>query len=99
MKKLNWNKLKDFRCPKCGGTMTTANTGTRAVGCEDEEGCGFYMRYEVFERVVKNLYQTKKGYTPKFGDDMQNLELLNNLDKGVVPPEYDGMVFLEPDEE
>lgn len=99
MKKLVWSRLKNFRCPKCNGSMTTAKTGTRAVGCEDEEGCGFYMRQEVFDRVVKNLYQTKPGYKPKFGDDVENLELLNNLNRGVVPEGYKDMVFLNPDDD
>ncbi len=79
--------------------MTTANTGTRAVGCEDEEVCGFYMRYEIFERVVNSLYMTKPDYKPKFGDDIESLTLLNNLDRGIVPPDYSEMVYLSPDEE
>lgn len=67
--------------------MVTSNFGVRAFGCEDEEFCGFYMRDEVFNRVVKNLHQTKTGYKPKFGDGIQNLELLNNLGVGVIPPD------------
>lgn len=98
MKKIIWTRLKSFKCPKCNGNMITSNTGTRAVGCEDEEGCGFYMRYDVFERIVNNLYQTKPGYKPKFGDDTENLELLNNLNRGVVPKGYEDSVFLEPTE-
>lgn len=98
-KKLTWSRLKNFKCPKCAGTMTTSNTGTRAVGCEDEEGCGFYMQQHVFEKVVNSLYMTKPGYKPKFGDDMKTLELLNNLDRGIVPTGYAEEVFIKPGDE
>lgn len=99
MKKLNWSKLKDFKCPKCGHYMTTLNSGsTRAVGCEDEDNCGFWMSDPVFNRIVKNLYQTKPGYRPKFGDDMENLTLLEELNRGIVPKDYQEHVFLEPEE-
>ncbi len=97
MKKLNWSRLKNFKCPKCGQNLVTSNFGTRAVGCEDEESCGFYMKQEVFDRIVKNLYQTKEWYKPKFGDDGENLELLNNLNRGIVPRDFSDSVFLNPD--
>ena|ERR1035437_1899735 len=98
-KKLKWVRLRNFKCPKCNGDLTTANTGTRAVGCENEEGCGFYMRQEIFDRVVKNLYQAMPNYKPKFGDDIDNLTLLNNLEMGKIPEEYKDDVFLTPDED
>lgn len=93
-KKIVWSRLKDFRCPKCGQYMETTNTGTRAVGCVDEEGCGFWMRYEVFERVVNNLYMAKRDYRPKFGDDTDMLLLIR---ENTIPEGYDEHIMLEPE--
>ena len=99
-KKLLWRRLLNMRCPKCNADLITANTGTRGVGCEDEEGCGFYMRQEVFDRVVQAIYTGKAdaGYRPQFGDDIQALDLLNNLDRGVIPPDFSDSVLMEPDQ-
>jgi hypothetical protein len=41
---------------------------------------------------------TKPDYKPKFGDDIEALELLNNLGRGVVPPDFQEHVFITPDE-
>lgn len=99
IKKLKWNNLKTFKCPKCSCAMIEASAGERGVGCEDELQCGFYMRQAVFERVVNSLYLRKKNYKPKFGDDMQTLDLLNNLDNGVVPEGYENDVLIEPEDD
>ena len=79
-KKIIWSRLKNFKCPKCNSDLEASNTGQRLVGCEDEENCGFYVRKERFEKIVENLYQTGKNYKPKFGNDIENLEFLNNFD-------------------
>ena len=87
-----------MKCPKCGSDLTSSNMGTRGYGCEDDDNCGFYMTSPVFDRVVKNLYQTEKGYKPKFGDDTDNLKLLNSLNNSEVPDEYQDDVFLEAED-
>lgn len=79
--------------------MIQAHSGTRAYGCEDEDTCGFWVRAEVFDRIIGSLYMTKPDWRPKFGDDIQGLELLNNLDRGIVPPDFTDMVFLSPEDE
>lgn len=84
MKKLIWSRLKNFKCPKCNQDLISAQSGERGVGCEYEE-CNFYISQPVFDRVVENLYQTEKGYVPKFGDDMENFELLQNMDRESLP--------------
>lgn len=90
-----------MRCPKCNCDLISANTGTRAIGCEDEEGCGFYMRQEAFNRVVEGLYKgyADAGYKPKFGDDVDTLEFLNNYGRNKVSADFSGdESLLEPDE-
>lgn len=93
-----WSRLKDFRCPKknCRQFLGTANTGTRAVGCEDEEGCGFWMRQEIFDRVVNSLYMAKPGYTPRFGDDPEMVTLIRS---GEIPEGWEREVFLTPSDD
>lgn len=91
-KKIVWSRLKNMRCPKCNTQLISSNFGTRAYGCEDEEGCGFYMRLEAFERVVKALYAgyADKGYKPRFGDDVSTLEFLNNYGRNKESADFSG---------
>lgn len=86
---MNWNKLKSMKCPKCGGNLITNNFGSRLIGCEDEENCGFTITQTRFETLVEDIYKgkNKKGYRPKFGDDLKNLEYLNNFDQNKADEE------------
>jgi hypothetical protein len=100
-KKLKWNNLKEMKCPKCSGPLTTANSGTRGVFCKDDIDCNFFMAQPAFDRVIKSLYSGmgSKGYKLKFGDDMDTLNFLNNYGHNEMSADFSGDDSLLDDEE
>ncbi len=92
MEKMNWNNLKNMKCPKCGYDLITNNTGSvRMIGCEDEEKCDFVIRKDRFDSLIDDIYKgkSKSSYKPQFGDDSKNLEYLNNFDQKEADLEID----------
>lgn len=91
-KKPVWSRLLKMKCPKCNWDLISSNSGTRGIGCLDEEGCGFYMRKEAFDRVVKAMYggMGSKNYKPKFGDDVDVLSFLNNYGHNQESADFSG---------
>jgi len=79
---MNWNNLKNMKCPKCGIELVTNNSGKeRMIGCGNDENCDFRISLTRFNSLVDDLYKGKGkiGYKPQFGDDLENLEKLSNL--------------------
>jgi ssDNA-binding Zn-finger/Zn-ribbon topoisomerase 1 len=87
---MNWKKLLDYKCPKCGDDLITNSSGSRRlIGCENEDLCGFVITKERFDSLVQDIYNKKNGkeYRPQFGDDPKNLEYLNNFDQKISDEE------------
>lgn len=77
---MNWNNLMEGKCPACGQDFISSNFGTRAHGCEDEEGCGFYMLQWQFDAALNGIRAgyLAPNYKPKFGDDPLVLDWFRN---------------------
>jgi len=81
MKKLNWEKLKDNRCPKRKGLLNK-NLFRKTIDCtrirnikDVPTGCDFSISEERFNEVVNSLYRGR--YLPTTEKD--NQADLNNL--------------------
>lgn len=71
---MNWKKLKDNKCPKCG-SFPLISAG-KFYKCQNwMKGCTFMIGTDRFNQVVKNLY-AKPSYRPSEDDNMSEL---NNL--------------------
>lgn len=70
---MKWDRLKNYRCAKCGGFLIEHNA-KRTYNCLKK--CGFSISYEKFNKIVNDEYKPKKYKT--FDD---NLSDLNNLDR------------------
>lgn len=75
---MNWNNLKNNKCPKCKGSLIH---NARAVRCEYNDftansQCDFTCSVRKFNQLVNELYKPK---AKRVMMDDENLEDLNNL--------------------
>jgi hypothetical protein len=70
---MNWNNLKSYKCPKCGGNLCEKNWSLRG-SLHVCTTCDFEIRKEKFNTIVNDKYQPRKCVTFE-----QNLGELNNL--------------------
>lgn len=68
---MNWEALKDFKCPKCGGSLSERET---IHMCRDVD-CKFFISKERFNQIVNERYD-KKQIPEQDPDD--RLSELNN---------------------
>ena len=54
---IQWRRLKDMQCPKCGGTLK--ETTVDGYQCEVPL-CRMYISYDKFRSIINGLYQPKK---------------------------------------
>jgi len=71
---MDWNKLKDNRCPKCWAPLRDDRLSFMHECGRD--GCDFKISNEKFDKIVSDLYKPK---TKRCGTFDQNLSDLNNL--------------------
>lgn len=75
---MNWNKLKENRCPRCSQLLS------KAKGFHECAHCGFSIGHEKFEKVIDNLYKGKSNLI-QVND---NFEALQNLGHKRVMEDY-----------
>lgn len=68
---INWNRLKNFKCPKCNDSLYS-NGGTEMEFECNNKKCGFKISKSKFDSIIVNLYQKKEPLK-------DNQEMLNNL--------------------
>ena len=67
---MNWNRLKDMRCPDCSAVLI-ANKADSFIRCSL---CNFKVREERFNQIMNDMY------TPKVEEvERDNQAELNNL--------------------
>jgi hypothetical protein len=69
---MNWNNLKNNKCPKCNSEMYHRN---HAHVCVSDD-CDFTCSTEKFEEIVDSLYNGTNSYGHSAED---NLSELNNM--------------------
>lgn len=69
---MNWERLKNMKCPQCGKDLTRAVSHT-GYGCFN---CHFTISKEKFDKIVSDLYKPKQKRCSTFEE---NLGELNNL--------------------
>lgn len=69
---MDWNNLKDNKCPKCSYPLTESDSKMHmyCINCTD-----FFIKKEKFDEVVNSLYKPKRKRYNAF----DNMEALNNL--------------------
>ena len=63
MSKLNWNNLKEMKCPECSNKLRDGVLGYKC------DGCGFRILYDRFKQVINDMYKPEPN----------SLKALNNL--------------------
>lgn len=53
---MDWKNLKEMRCPQCGKKIVEVGIGYKCL----EEICGFFVGYEKFQKLVKDMTSPKK---------------------------------------
>ena len=67
---MNWNALKNYKCPKCDRDLQK-QFNKLGHSCT---ACGFYITPEKFDSIIVSLYKPKR-----FRTEEDNLSDLNNL--------------------
>ena len=75
MEKLNWKKLKDFKCPKCEGVLETDFKGRRHF-CRS---CKFAIGLDKFNKIVGTSPKEVGNFRRMEREEQENMERLNNL--------------------
>lgn len=52
---MQWRKLLELRCPKCGAPIGRSGSG---MACQNDFGCGFFIRGEKFLEIVRKMRVT-----------------------------------------
>jgi hypothetical protein len=68
---IDWKKLKDMKCPKCGCALLTYDTESKYRCCS----CSFRIRSARFDEIINGLYKPKS----QINNEEDNLSALNNL--------------------
>ena len=82
---MKWNKLKDYKCPKCLEDLTR-NIETKRFECLS---CGEFSISEVrFNELITQEFHRKKKEPTSFIDEDDNLSRLNNLGREKVKKSF-----------
>ena len=68
---MNWDSLKDLKCPQCRSFLVTANNFYNCSECE------FKISEKKFNQIVDKMY--KRGLNLDMISERDNLSALNNL--------------------
>ncbi len=74
---MNWNNLKNNRCPKCNSYL---GNSVFEICCNS---CDFKCSITKFDEIVDSLYKPKKQY---INDD--NSSALNNLGHDLITDDF-----------
>lgn len=77
---MDWNKLKEMKCPKCSGNLQDSTMGYICT----KGSCEFRISYDRFRDVANSVYVGKRNkpsrtYVPQYTTEEESLAALNNL--------------------
>lgn len=82
---MKWNKLKDYKCPKCLEDLTR-NIETKRFECLS---CGEFSISEVkFNDLITREFHPRRKENVPFTSDDDNLSRLNNLGRERVKKSF-----------
>ncbi len=70
---MNWNKLKDHKCPRCSKKLESSKPYVDEFRCSDSH-CLFKIKEEKFIEIVRSIYRREDQELLR-----DNQEELNNL--------------------
>lgn len=89
---MNWNNLKNMKCPKCNSILTKGTSFVTCPGCKDG---GFMCGNEKFDGIVSSLYHSQKTVDMRKNAIDENLETLNNFGHKPITQDFSDSPFLD----
>lgn len=86
---MDWKKLKDNKCPKCG--TSTLEHNLRYCRCK----CGFMMSVQKFNKIIEYLYRPKQKRCGTF----DNFEALQNDGRKELLPDFGDSPFADREDQ
>jgi len=74
---MNWERLKEVKCPRCGNKLESGTPYVEEFRCSDSH-CFFKIHERRFEELVSTMH--KRNDYKTFREVDRNLEDLNNLE-------------------
>lgn len=87
---MNWNRLKDMKCPGCTADLKPKKTGETLHVCAKK--CGFTISDAKLDSIVRSIYAPKQRF--HVPTEEENMSALNNDGRDEMTDDFSDSPFL-----